>query len=140
MLETKRFVPLVPLAYGRARRTFECGGYQVPEGWAVYLALQVLNRDPSVWTEPERFDPDRFGPPRSEDRRHPMAFIPQGAGPPTGHQCLGVDYSTFLTLAFLAVLVRGYEWELPPQDFGLDWRKRPPEPKGGLRVRLRAKG
>ena len=68
-----------------------------------------------------------------------MAFIPQGAGPPTGHQCLGLDYSTFLTLAFLVVLLRGYEWDLPAQDLGLDWKKRPPEPKGGLRVRLRAK-
>jgi hypothetical protein len=42
-----------------------------------------------------------------------MAFIPQGAEPRTGHRCLGLDYSTFLSVAFLALLVRGYEWDLP---------------------------
>jgi retinoid hydroxylase len=33
VMEAKRSVPLVPLALGRARRTFACGGYEVPEGW-----------------------------------------------------------------------------------------------------------
>ncbi len=136
-LEAKRFVPLVPVAYGRAKRGFTCNGFQVPDDWTVWLALHLLNRDPEIYADPERFDPDRFGPERAEHRKHPMAFIPQGAEPPTGHRCLGLDYSTVLMLVFLALLVRGYEWELPPQDFGYDWSKRPPEPRDGLRVRMR---
>lgn len=137
VMEAKRFVPLVPLAFGRARRTFASNGYEVPEGWTVYFALHLLNRDPSIYAEPERFDPDRFGPGREEHRKHPLAFIPQGAEPPTGHKCLGLEYSTLLTLAFLAMLVRGYDWELPHQRLDLDWGKRPPEPRDGLMVRLR---
>jgi cytochrome P450 len=137
VLEAKRFVPLVPLAFGRSLRAFSCGGFDVPEDRTVYLALHLLNHDPTIHDRPERFDPDRFAEPRAEHRRHPMAFIPQGAGPPTGHLCLGLDYSTVLTLAFLALLVRGYEWELPAQDLRYDWRKRPPEPRDGLRTRLR---
>jgi steroid delta-isomerase-like uncharacterized protein len=139
VLETKRFVPLVPLAFGRARRTFTCDGFRVPEGWTVYLALQLNNRDRTIYADPDRFDPDRFGPERAEHRKHPMAFIPQGAEPPTGHRCLGLDYSTFLVLAFLTILVRDYDWELPPQDLAYDWKKLPPEPRDGLRVRLRMK-
>jgi cytochrome P450 len=69
-----------------------------------------------------------------------MAFIPQGAEPPTGHRCLGLDHSTTLVLAFLTILVRDYDWELPPQDLAYDWRKLPPEPRDGLRVRLRTRG
>jgi cytochrome P450 len=68
-----------------------------------------------------------------------MAFIPQGAEPPTGHRCLGLDYSTFLTLVFLSVLVRRFEWRLPPQRLDYDWRRRPPEPFDGLRIALRHK-
>jgi cytochrome P450 len=139
VLETKRFVPLVPLAFGRAARTFTCGGFDVPGGWRVYLALHLLNRDPGIYTDPERFDPDRFGPERAEHQTHPMAFIPQGAEPPTGHRCLGLDYSTYLTLAFLTLLVRDYEWRLPPQDLRSDWKKRPPEPREGLRITLHAR-
>jgi retinoid hydroxylase len=137
VMEAKRLVPLVPLAFGRARRTFACGGYEVPEGWTVYLALHLINRDPSIYLEPERFDPDRFGPGREEHHKHPLAFIPQGSDPPVSHRCLGLEYSTLLTLAFLAVLVRGYDWRLPRQRLGLDWGKRPPEPRDGLMVQLR---
>src|SRR5439155_8397895 len=87
VMETKRFVPIVPLAFGRARRTFEVEGFEVPEGWTVYLALHLNSHDPRVFTDPDRFDPDRFAPPRAEHHTHPMAFIPQGteASP---HLCL----------------------------------------------------
>lgn len=139
VLEAKRLVPLVPLAFGRAARDFTCRGFDVPKDWTVYLALHLNNHDPTVYARPYEFDPRRFEPPREEHRKHPMAFIPQGAEPPMGHRCLGLDYSTYLTLVFLAVLVRGYEWELPPQRLEYDWRKRPPEPKDGLQVRLRAR-
>jgi cytochrome P450 len=139
VFETKRLVPIVPLAFGKARRSFTCGGYDVPEGWRVYLALYLNNLDPAIYPDPWRFDPDRFAPERAEHLSHPMAFIPQGAEPPTGHRCLGLDYSTYLVLAFLAILVRGYEWEAPPQELGYDWTKRPPEPRSGLRVRLHPK-
>jgi cytochrome P450 len=137
VLETKRYVPIVPLAFGLAKRPFDCAGYHVPAGSTVYLALSLCNRDPRVYTDPDRFDPDRFGPARAEHRRHPLAFIPQGAEPPTGHRCLGLDYSTFLTLAFATLLVRGYDWDLPPQNLAYRWTTIPPEPRDGLRVRLR---
>jgi len=137
ILEAKRYVPLVPLAFGRAQRTFTCGGFQVPDGWTVYLALSLNNNDRTIYKNPDRFDPDRFSPPRAEHRKHPMAFIPQGAEPPTGHRCLGLDYATFLSVAFLALLVRGYEWELPPQNLEYNWKTVPPQPRDGLRVSLR---
>ncbi|MGH9280454.1 MAG: cytochrome P450, partial [Acidimicrobiales bacterium] len=41
VMEAKRLVPLVPLAFGRARREFTCGGYRVPTDWTVYLALRL---------------------------------------------------------------------------------------------------
>jgi cytochrome P450 len=136
VLETKRLVPLVPLAFGRAARTFMCGGYRVPEGWRVYLALHLCNVDAATYRDPQRFDSDRFGPERAEHEKHPLAFIPQGAGP-SGHQCLGLEYSTVATLAFVAVLLAGYEWDLPPQDLSYRWSTIPPEPRDGMRVRLR---
>jgi cytochrome P450 len=137
--ETKRFVPLVPLAFGRAKREFEVGGRRVPSDWTVYLALTLCNRDPAIYRDPDRFDPDRFGPDRAEHRKHALAFIPQGAEPPQGHRCLGLDYSTFLTLTFLTLLVRNYRWELPDQDLSYNWKTLPPEPRDGLRVQLRAR-
>jgi len=139
ILEAKRYVPLVPFAFGRAKREFFCSGFQIPAGWMTYLALSLNNKDRAIYKDPDRFDPDRFRPERAEHRKHPMAFIPQGAEPPSGHRCLGLDYSTFLGVAFMAVLLRDYDWELPPQDFSYNWKTLPPEPRDGLRVRLRAR-
>ena len=137
--EAKRYVPILPLAFGRSRTAFTVGNCGVPEDWTVCLALTLCNRDPAIYRDRDTFDPDRFAPARAEHRKHPMAFIPQGAEPPTGHRCLGLDYSTFLALVFLVVLVRDYDWELPAQDFSYRWTTIPPEPRGGLRVRLSAK-
>lgn len=136
--EAKRCVPLVPLAFGRSTRDFLCGGIKVPKGWTVYLALHLNNFDATVYTDPRRFDPDRFSQERAEHHKHPMAFIPQGAEPPTGHRCLGLDYSTILSVTFLALLVRSYEWELPSQNFEYKWNTIPPVPRDGMKIKLKA--
>ncbi|MDQ6818076.1 MAG: cytochrome P450 [Actinomycetota bacterium] len=136
VLESKRCALIAPLAFGRAKRDFSCAGLRIPEGWAVYLALSRCNRNPEVFRDPERFDPDRFGPERAEDQQDPFAFIPQGAAPWTGHQCLGLEYSTILVLCFLTLLIRGYEWDFPPQNLSYRWTTIPPEPHDGLRARL----
>jgi hypothetical protein len=39
---------------------------------------------------------------------------------------------------FAVVLLRGYQWNLPPQSFEFDWSKTPPEPVDGLRATARA--
>ncbi|ACK49702.1 cytochrome P450 [Methylocella silvestris BL2] len=40
----------------------------------------TLHRHPDYWTDPERFDPDRFLPARAE-RRPRFAYVPFGGGP-----------------------------------------------------------
>lgn len=36
----------------------------------------------------------RASPERAEQDAHPHAFVPQGGGPPEGHRCLGLEYSS----------------------------------------------
>jgi cytochrome P450 len=90
-----------------------------------------------LYSEPARFDPDRFSSERAEDRRHEHAYVPQGAGPATGHRCPGLDFASSLMSVFTIVLLRGYQWDLPPQSFDFDWSKTPPEPVDGLRATVR---
>ncbi|MEH1867732.1 MAG: cytochrome P450 [Nostoc sp.] len=37
-----------------------------------------------------RFDPDRFAPPRKEDKKHPLALVGFGHG---SHSCLGMEFA-----------------------------------------------
>jgi cytochrome P450 len=137
VLEAKRRAPILPLVFGKAARTFALGAYRIPEGWDVYLALSLSNMDPALFREPDRFDVDRYGDARAEHGKHEHAFVPQGGGPPTGHKCLGADYSTFVALVFLAELLPRYTWSFPPQDLERVWNMTPPEQRDGLRVTLR---
>lgn len=136
--EVKRLCPIVPVVFGKAKEPMAFDGVTVPAGWMLLFALMPSHGSHSVYTEPERFDPDRFSPERAEERRHEHAFIPQGAGPATGHRCPGLDLATLMMSVFAATLLRGYGWELPPQDFDLEWSKTPPEMKDGLRARVSA--
>jgi cytochrome P450 len=135
--EVKRLCPIVPVVFGKTKAPMAIDDVTVPAGWMVLFALMPSHGTHGVYTSPERFDPDRFSPERAEDKRHEHAFVPQGAGAATGHRCPGLDLATFMMAVFTATLLRGYRWELPPQDFELDWSKTPPEMKDGLRARVR---
>jgi cytochrome P450 len=134
--EVKRLCPMVAVIFGKAKAAVPVDGATVPAGWMLLFALIPSHGMHGVYTDPERFDPDRFSPERAEDKRHEHAFIPQGAGPATGHRCPGLDLATLMMSVFAAVLLRGYTWELPSQNFDLDWSKTPPEMKDGLRARV----
>ena len=135
--EVKRVTPVVPVVFGIAKDGFAVDGVPVPAGWMILWSIRPTHLRFGVYDDAERFDPDRFSPERAEDRRHEHAFVPQGAGPVTGHRCPGLDFATYFMEVFAIVLLRRYAWELPAQDFALDYSKVPPEMKGGLRATVR---
>lgn len=137
VMEVKRTCQNVPVIFGRARVPIRIGEATIPAGWNVMMALGAHNLN-RIFTEPETFDPDRFGEARAEQNRHPHAFAPQGAGSVLGgHKCAGYDYSTVFMQLFAVLLARGYTWEVPPQDLSMNRALVPPEFKSGLRVVIR---
>lgn len=132
--EVKRLCPILPAVFGKTKEAMTFDGVTVPSGWMVMWAVTPSHVGHSVYSEPRRFDPDRFSAARAEDKRHEHAFAPQGAGPVMGHRCPGLDLATSIMCVFTAVLLRGYTWTLPQQSFDMDWSKTPPEFKDGLRA------
>jgi retinoid hydroxylase len=137
VMEVKRTCPNVPVSFGRARVPIRIGNATIPAGWNVMMAVGAHNLN-RIFSEPEKFDPDRFGEPRAEQSRHPHAFAPQGAGSVLGgHKCAGYDYSTVFMQLFAVLLARDYTWEVPPQDLSMNRALVPPELKSGLLVVIR---
>src|SRR5205807_8903388 len=92
----------------RALVPVRLGGVTIPAGAEVLYSLYAQHRDPSLFPDPERFDPDRWLPERSRDRpAHP--FVPFGAG---AHRCIGEHFA--LAEATIAVAVIARRWRLRP--------------------------
>ena len=87
-------------------RPVEFAGYEIPEGTTVRVAIAATHRLPSVFPEPERFDPDRFAPPRDEERRTPYALAIFGGGP---RICIGINFAQIEVKALVAHVVRRYD-------------------------------
>lgn len=135
--ESMRVVPPVGGAFRELVQDTEYGGFTLKKGWAVSMSPGNAHGDESVWTEPKRFDPERWMPERAEHKRHPFAWIPFGGGP---RKCLGEHFAMLEMELVLAMLLRGYAWELVEgQDLTAEFFPFP-RPKSGLRVRLTARG
>ena len=70
----------------------------------------MTHRDPTLWENPEGFDPERFAPERSAGRAH-HAYFPFGGGP---RQCIGKGFALMESTLVLALLGQRYELHLVP--------------------------
>jgi len=130
--EGMRLVPPIGGLFRSTTRDAVYKGYRIPKGWTVMLNVGFTHRHTN-WTEPTRFDPERFGPERNEQRT-PGSFIPFGGGPRT---CLGQHFAMVEMSVLLALLLNRYAWELVPgQD--LTYSLFPfPRPRSGIQIRFR---
>lgn len=137
-MEVRRLSPVVPVFFGKARETFEFKDRTIPASWMVLWAHRSSHLRAEVYADPLRFDPDRFSDARAEHKKHEHAFVPNGAGMPTGHKCAGYEFAPCFLQVFTVELLRGYSWEIVPgQDLSYDWRMIPPPPRSGLKARVK---
>lgn len=117
---------------------FEVAGYRVPAGWRAVAGIYTTMHQEGVFTQPERFEPERFLPGREEHRRRPNSYVPHGGGPAEGHRCAGEGLISAVMMTAATLLLRdGYSSEVVAgQDLRLD-RGVFPLPVSGLRVRYR---
>lgn len=132
--ETLRLVAPVPLVMRKTVKDADIEGHHVPEGTLVAVAAAVNHFDPDCWTQPDTFDPSRFGPERQEDKSHRNAWIPFGGGV---HKCIGLHFGTLEVKAILHELLLSYRWTVP-DDYQVRWDNTSlPVPADGLPVQFR---
>ncbi|KOC10050.1 putative cytochrome P450 monooxygenase [Aspergillus flavus AF70] len=82
------------------------GGYKLPEESVVVGALHHLHNNPEVWSNPTRFDPDRWDTEEVKNR-HKAAYIPFATGP---RMCIGFNFALQEVKVFLPKLVYRYKF------------------------------
>ncbi|HEY0712851.1 MAG TPA: cytochrome P450 [Polyangia bacterium] len=131
--ETLRLYPPTALLARQAVKPDEIAGYHVPEKALVILVPYAAHRHPSVWPDPERFDPERFSPAAVASRpKH--AFLPFASGP---RICIGNNFALMEMNIALALIARRFAITLvddTPLDVHFAGTTRPSRP---LVVKLR---
>jgi cytochrome P450 len=132
--ETLRLVPPVPGPVRRTVKDTEVLGHYIPAGTQIVLGTWVNHLMPEYWTDPLRFDPERFDEPRREDKSHRYAWLPFGGGV---HKCIGMHFGTLEVKTVLDALLRHHEWSFPA-DYEPRWGFTSlPFPKDDLPITLR---
>jgi cytochrome P450 len=96
------------LVVRRANRDVEVMGHHIPRGGDVLYSHHALHRDPAVFPDPERFDPDRWAEPGYRGRVRGV-YLPFGAGV---HRCIGEHL--FLAQIVTTVATVCSRWQLDP--------------------------
>ena len=105
--------------------------FVVPAGDILVACPPVAHRLPSVFANPDKFDPFRFMAPRNE-ASGPFEFSPFGGG---RHQCLGERFAFLQIKAIWSALVRNFDFELIDGVPAVDYSAIVAGPKGACRVR-----
>jgi retinoid hydroxylase len=93
----------------------EYQGFRLPKGWLVMASPMLTHRLPFLFSNPLKFDPSRFAPPREEHKQHPFALIGFGGG---AHHCLGKELAKMEVSLFLSRLIHNYSFKLiSPEPF-----------------------
>jgi retinoid hydroxylase len=115
-------------------KEIEYAGYRIPPGWVVIVAQGLTHRMSEIYSNPERFDPERFAPPREEDKKDPFALIGFGGGE---HICIGMEFAKMEMKIFLATLLQQYDWRVTPEHGSQFYHQPPFQVEGKFQAQLK---
>ena len=96
------------------------------------MDLYGTDRDPRLWHDPDRFDPERF----RREPADPAGLVSHGAGSAEGgHRCPGEAMTQVLIEGAAAFLAGGMTFTVPDQDLTVDRARIPARPRSGFVLR-----
>ncbi len=133
MKESLRMYPPLTSIPRNAQRDCSFGGFQIPKGTPVGISPIHTHHMPDWWTEPTRFDPERFCPERAEHRRHAYSYLPFGGG---AHLCIGQHFADMEVKAVMHQVLRRFRLSVP-EGYRMPYQLVPiAKPRDGLPMTL----
>ncbi|KAG2482695.1 hypothetical protein HYH03_018401 [Edaphochlamys debaryana] len=105
--EVLRYRPPAPMVPQRAMAPFKLTeDYTAPKGTLIIPSVVAACKQ--GYENPDKFDPDRFGPERQEDVKFASNYLVFGHGP---HYCVGKEYANNHLCVFLSLLATQLDWK-----------------------------
>ena len=130
--ESLRLYPPAPAVAREPVGDVTIAGYRIREGSLLSVNTYALQRDARFYTDPERYDPERFSP-GWEERIPRYAYLPFGAGP---RVCIGNAFAMTEARLILATVAQRYKLSLEPNQKVLPVQVITVKPKGTVRMKL----
>ncbi|UQA55169.1 cytochrome P450 [Polyangium aurulentum] len=109
VLETERHHPPLIMLMRKVLRDFHYKDFVVPAGWLAMASPGLSHMLPDTFDRPERFDPERFAPPREEHKKANYTMITFGGGK---HRCVGMAFGLLQVRSVVAYILRHFDLEL----------------------------
>ncbi|XP_077977513.1 cytochrome P450 3A24-like [Glandiceps talaboti] len=101
----------------RCMESCQVKGYTIPKDMNILIPIWTIHRNPQLWPEPEKFNPERFSK-EEKEKRSPYAWLPFGAGP---RNCIGMRFALMEAKVALVKILQTFKFEpcakteIPPQ-------------------------
>lgn len=135
--ETLRKYPIVDTLFRKTANNYKVPDTDIVLEKDTLVGIPVLGiqRDPNIYPDPMKFDPERFTK-ENVAARHPYAWMPFGLGP---RNCIGLRFGMMQTRLGIATILN--DFRVTPSKRTLIPMKFQPEtvllsPKGGMYLNL----
>ncbi|MCY4069525.1 MAG: cytochrome P450 [Acidimicrobiaceae bacterium] len=126
--ECERLHPPLIILIRKVVEPLQYAGHTVTAGTMAAVCSASSHRLPHLFSDPHRFDPERFADPRNEGDQHKYALIGFGGGK---HRCMGEKFALLQLKAIWTVLLDRFDFELatefPAPNYG-SWVTGPKPP------------
>jgi cytochrome P450 len=134
----KETMRLYPPAWSVARTAineFELEGYEIPAGSNIVISQWIMHRDRRFFSEPEKFDPERWSTSACQNLPR-FAYFPFGGGP---RQCIGASFAMTEAVLILATIARRFQLVSVDKTPVLPVPSITLRPKDPIRMRIEAR-
>nr|AJD25182.1 cytochrome P450 CYP76AK2 [Salvia miltiorrhiza] len=108
--EVFRYHPAAPLlAPHVAEEEARVNEYIIPKNAKIYVNFWAITRDPSIWKNPESFEPERFLDSDTDFNGQHFELIPFSSG---RRICPGMPLASRMLQCMVATLCHNFDWEL----------------------------
>jgi cytochrome P450 len=104
---------LYPPAWAIGRQAIEdckIGDYVIPAGSSILMSQYLMHHDPRYFSEPERFDPERWSP-QEKAKRPRFSYFPFGGGT---RSCIGETFAWMEGILVIASIARHWKMRVMP--------------------------
>ncbi|XP_057531650.1 cytochrome P450 76AD1-like [Amaranthus tricolor] len=92
----------------KSENDVQLGGYLVPKNSSIWVNIWSINRESSVWSNPEMFIPERFLEKEIDIKGRNFELIPFGSG---RRICPGMPLAQRMLHLMLATLLKSFNWK-----------------------------